>query len=212
MSWTSAEFFAKQRSKRIYSAKKPKNYLFFVMAALMTAGVAVGTVLASSGYLSESACKVILQAADETLQQQRSAKMFTTAAAAFLPALAVMALIFLSGFCGVTAPAAMLMPFAKGVGFGVLCGCIYLRDGADAFWQVAVCIFPTAFLAGMLTASAAALSVKLSAKYFKGLFLRREEFPSKTEINQYCIKSLALLAALSVASLAGAAIAEMYFK
>ena len=211
MNWTSAAVFAKRRQK-IYSAKRQQNTLFWVMITLMFAGVAAGTVLASSGYLGDESKELILQAANGTTANGHDVEIVEAAAVAFLPSLAMMAVIFLSGFCAVTAPLAMLMPFAKGLGFGVVCACIYLRDGAAAFWGIAMCIFPVAFLSGILMSLSAVLSVTFSAKYFKGLFCGREEFPQKTEITQYCIKNLALLAAVSVSSTAGAAIAQVYLK
>ena len=211
MNWTSAAVFAKRRQK-IYSVNRQNNTLFLVMMALMFAGVAFGTVLASSGYLGDESKELILQAADEMTANSSGTEFVAAAAVAFLPSLAMMSVIFLSGFCAATAPLAMLMPFAKGIGFGVVCACIYLRDGAVVFGRIALCIFPMAFLSGILIALAAMLSVKFSAKYFKGLLCGSEEFPHKTEITQYCIKNLALLAAVSAASTAGAAIAQVYLK
>ena len=117
MNWTSAAVFAKRRQK-IYSVKRKQNTLFWVMITLMFAGVAVGTVLTSSGYLGDESKELILQAADEMTANSSEAELVAAAAAAFLPSLAMMAVIFLSGFCAVTAPLAMLMPFAKGIGFG----------------------------------------------------------------------------------------------
>lgn len=211
---TSAEKFRRGKSRKGGTQEGVfDRHIFRVMVLLLAAGVAAGTFLAADiGQLSEEARTVILSAADRMAVKRMECGLLEYAAGSFFSAAVLLIISFVCGFCAVTAPVAAAVPFFKGLGFGIACACMYMRDGISAFGYLLVCLFPDMLFSGGLIAAGAAMAVRLSSAYLTGLFSREKDFPGKTQRRGYVIGNLFLFASAAAAALIGSAISGIYVK
>lgn len=92
--------------------------------------------------------------------------------AVFLSNFLMLALLFLCGFCAVSQPVIALLPFVKGLGFGlVAAGSAVLLSSYSAFFWLR--FFPGAFFSTVLLLLCARRSMELSLFVYRAVFGRR---------------------------------------
>ncbi len=181
-----------------------------LFAAALMLGAAAGTALVASGAISGETQSALFAVVGRFGQARAQAGVIACASGAFLSAFALLLTLFVSGFCAWAAPAAFIVPFFRGMGFGCTCACLYRRSGAGVFGYTLCCLFPDLLFTGALLTVAAAQSARLSLRYFAALTGRGGRLPQREDILRYCGKFLILLTAAAVAAVLEAVIAGAY--
>lgn len=151
----------RRRKKRRGAQKKRAlhflrtNYLVILLAALILAGIAVGSLLARQAAVTgNSGFGALLNA---SFSADTAKKGFTTLVfSSFFSSSVLLLLAFLCGLCAAGAPGFFLIPLFKGAGLGFSMGYLYIQYSLHGLAISALCILPE----GLLTSFALILACR----------------------------------------------------
>jgi|GEM_PF-7016080 len=135
-----------------------------LLGLLFLAGVAAG---ASVSAHLEGETRIFAQAIAKNFFQLRPEQsMRELFFHAFLPDVALFAIIFFCGFCAVAAPLLLFLPFFKGLGFGAVCAFLLRESGFSSVKVIAFSVFPGVIWSAILLLLACRDAQRLSAGFY----------------------------------------------
>lgn len=142
------------------------NLPLIALAALFIAGALCGTGLYGTLSADTSSALMFLLSGTGT---DVAFHFWSDFGGVFASNFAVLAILFLCGFCAVSQPLILLLPFVKGLGFGLVAAynTVLLSPYSAFFW---IKFMPGAFLATVLILLCARQSLSLSVHVFRSVF------------------------------------------
>ncbi len=139
-----------------------RNLPFFLLLAVMIAGIAAGAIHGRSSDVETLKSLDVLFLTD--FAAKRGEGLLSTFCASFSSAFLFMLALFVSGssLCGCISSA--LIPFVKGFGYGLSVGYMYSAYGFMGILYNALIVLPGAFLSCVIITAAASQSMKCSLK------------------------------------------------
>jgi len=107
-----------------------KNSGMLLLCALFAAGVLCATLLLGSA--DETLRAYLLQLVDGFAEQRLTQNLQVNFISALMSAMMFVGIIFVCGFCAISQPAVLIMPFFRGLGVGFSVAALYAHYGASA--------------------------------------------------------------------------------
>jgi len=116
------------------------DHRLLLLALLFLLGTACGALAAvriggEDASLAKGALRIYLQTHPTLSMQDRFMQTM-------LPNLALLGVVFFSGFCAVAEPILLFLPFFKGLGFGMITSFLLQQSGISAVKVIAISVFP----------------------------------------------------------------------
>lgn len=160
-----------------------KNHVILLLGGMFLLGVVFGTLLVrtAGGDLVELLLRLIGNAS----QRRREAGFTQNIVSGLSSGMALLACLFVGGFCAVARPVVVLAPMLRGMGFGFSAASLYLRYGPGAAGFVGAFMLP-----GMVITTIAMLFCCNEALHLSGnlwaLLRQRDTQPYSLRI--YCAR------------------------
>ena len=154
------------RQVRSFWEKTRENLPLILLGALFVLGALCGSGLYRTMSPKTSSMLMLLLSGSGTGEEFH---FFADWGAVFLANFAMVALLFLCGFCAISQPVIVLIPFVKGLGFGLVAAynMVLLSPYSSFFWLK---FMPGAFLATALILMCAKQSLGLSCYVCRSVF------------------------------------------
>lgn len=167
-----------------------KNRLLVSLFVILILGILVGS-LTYRSFTSEetSSLSFLAQGFMEDRVSKTPSQILTNS---FVSATVVMGITFISGFCAISQPFQMLIPFIKGLGLGASVAQIYVIKGGSGLIIVLLLIIPYSAIICFAYLIAVKESVKYSAAFFRLAFFAGHNEGMRAVTKNYCIKYLIL--------------------
>lgn len=162
-----------------------KNHVLLVLGAIFLSGAFLGTILV--GTASGDMIEMLLRVVNGFIENRRGQTLLRNIVSTASSSLTFVTILFVCGFCAISQPLTLALPFIRGLGFGFSAGSLYARYGAAATGFVSLFILPD-----MLISSVAILLCCKESLRLSGGFLRvaaggalDEAYPVRIYIGRY---------------------------
>lgn len=129
-----------QDSKRTSVSFLEKNSFFILLIGIMLGGVLIGSLAYCN--MNESSIGRISFVAQGFIETRTKQSMLSIFMNSFLSSSAPVLIMFVLGFCAVTQPIELLIPFFRGLGLGASLSQIYEFSGVKGFLIILLLIIP----------------------------------------------------------------------
>ncbi|MGN0661426.1 MAG: stage II sporulation protein M [Oscillospiraceae bacterium] len=184
--------------KKIIEAKEKSDSMgfgFFMAATLF--GVLLGTVLV---WILNDSQQTSLKAITQGFVESRANQGFLEiASSSFFSAAVYLIIAFFLGFCAISQPISLLLPFFKGMGLGLSMAQIYLEYGFSGIYICLASILPNALIVIFAVILAARESIRLSNVFLHSA-MRGSSGEERGLVKNYLLKfTILFLMALAAA-------------
>ena len=196
--------------RRYLAQYTKKNYALLLLGGLFAFGAVLGALLVRSA--TGETLALLLRLVDGFMQKRREQAFAVNLWSATGTSLLMAGGLFVCGFCAISQPAVIAVPFFRGMGFGFSVGSLFARYGIAVFGYTGVLIVP-----GMVLSTVAILLCCRESLRLSGTLLRllrgaqqngqsgRGQYPLRLYVARYlcgvllCAVSAVLEAALYAA-------------
>lgn len=186
---------------RYISHYTKKNYTLIGLGLFFLSGVLAGAIfMGSAAGETRDLLNRMVNGFVDSRQGQAFVEIFTSSA---FSSLIFIGLLFICGFCAVFQPVEIVMPFFKGLGFGVMAASLYGGYGTGAAAYIGILMLPGLAISTVAMLFCCRESIKLSGSFFSRM--RGGDgnaYPLRLYTARFFIAALAcLLSAFTEASL-----------
>lgn len=175
---------ASSLDKTSYKSRK-SNYSFIMLGGLYIAGVACGAMVA--GVVNIEFVDTLIAILKGFSAQRVSQPLFLTFQSAFLPNMLLLFCAAIFGFCAIGSPFLALLPWFKGLGFGLSACLALVNYGYRAYGYILLLLFPSAVLTALVTVFACRDAMLLSLSIYDLVFTKKHGFV-QTKLSEFTSK------------------------
>jgi hypothetical protein len=143
------------------------NYLTLTLALIFLGGVTAGSAVVA--WLDDTSLQRLLTLLSGFINGRMEQGDIATFFSALGSNLVLLTLLFILGFCAISAPLILLVPFFKGLGFGLSAGVIAAHYGISAAGYIGVLMLPNTVFSALVILSACQDALKLSRTFLNVL-------------------------------------------
>lgn len=161
-----------------------KNHTLLIFAALFLAGVGAGTLLISSA--GSGTLDILMRMVGGFIEKRREGPVLYNLLSCASSSLTFIAALFICGFCAISQPVIVFIPFLRGLGFGFSAASLYAGHGASATGFVALFLLPNMLISSIAILLCAKESMRLSISFWQLMCRSKEEmYPLRIYIGRY---------------------------
>lgn len=162
-----------------------KNHVLLILGALFLSGALLGTVLV--GTAGGETIEMLLRVVNGFIENRRGQTLLQNIFSASASSLTFVAILFVCGFCAISQPVTLLLPFIRGLGFGFSAGSLYARYGSAATGFVSLFILPDMLISSVAILLCCKESLRLSGNFFRMAAggARDEAYPIRIYVGRY---------------------------
>ena len=191
-----------RRYARYLAHYAKKNNVLIMLAVIFIAGVAAGTFMARAA--GGETMSAVFRMVHGFMENRREMELLRGVVYTSASSLAFVAVLFVCGFCAVSQPVVIFIPFLRGLGFGVSSAALYMSYGMSAAGFLALLIVPDMLISSLAILLCCRESLRLSGNFWRMMRKKTtdETYPLKIYFGRYtaaailCVISAFLEAAL----------------
>ncbi|MCL2035162.1 MAG: hypothetical protein FWG94_10600 [Oscillospiraceae bacterium] len=174
-----------RRYARYLAHHARKNNVLIMLAVIFIAGVAAGTFMAQNA--GGEATSAVFRIVNEFIENRRNTVILRNVIYTSLSSLAFVAVLFVCGFCAISQPAVVLLPFLRGIGFGFSSAALYMNYGVSAAGFLALLMVPDMLISTIAILLCCRESLRLSGSFLNMMRknTKEEDYPVKIYIARY---------------------------
>jgi len=167
-----------------------KNNVLIVLAMIFIAGVAAGTFMARIA--DGETTSAIFRMVNGFIESRRDTAMMRNVIFTSSSSLAFVAALFVCGFCAISQPVVVLIPFLRGLGFGFSSAAIYMSYGMSAAGFLGLLIVPDMLISTIAILLCCRESLRLSGNFWRMMHKNttEEDYPIKIYIARYVVAAV----------------------
>ncbi len=174
-----------------------ENYIVLILAVIFLGGVLAGSAIVA--WLDSATVKNMLTVVNGFLGSRKDQEFTTNFISSITNNLILLILLFFCGFCAISSPIIMLVPFFKGLGFGLSAGTMFAYYGIKAAAYIGILILPNTVFSFLIILMGCREALKLSRTFLSVIRpLQRGTQPYSP--GRYCAKYMLFLLLLCVGS------------
>ena len=147
-----------------------RNNALIALGTLFVLGVILGVLVYNNA--GDETLLLVERMQNDTIAARLEGGLGDNFAAALSSAAVFLGILFISGFCAIAQPAIVLMPFIRGLGFGIMSASLYMHHGTSALAFVGVLILPGMLISTMALLICAVQALKLSGTFFSSVLCK----------------------------------------
>lgn len=171
--------------KRYMTYYLKDNYPLLFLGGIFILGVWLGCSFINS--FDEETISVLISLLNGFILNRESQETTVTLMSSLAPSLIFAVILFFCGFCAISQPIIVLLPFFKGLGFGLSAGSMIISYGRNASFYIAVLLMPSAIISTVAIILCCREALKLSMGFFS-LINPLSEGSKELSITAYCVK------------------------
>lgn len=179
-----------------------ENWMILLFGFLFIFGVWIGTSFVGS--FPEDTLEKLLILLNGYISSREGQGMRETFLNSFFSFLWPTAVLFFCGFCAIAQPVILLMPFFKGLGFGLSAFMLLSLHGSTAIGYLIALLLPGTILSSLILLFCCRESFSLSCMFFRAMNPSLPAIP-EISVGGYCVKYI-----IFTASIAGASALESF--
>ena len=184
-----------------------ENWLILLFGFLFIFGVWIGTSFIGS-FQGETLDQLLILL-NGFVSRREGQEMRQTFLSTFFSSFWPAALLFFCGFCAISQPLIALVPFFKGLGFGLSASTMLGIYGSSAMGYLIVLLLPGTILSTLVLLFCCKESLGLSCMFFQ--VINPLQMPSEgTSVGDYCVKYIIFTACLAGTSALESLLFQMF--
>lgn len=184
-----------------------ENWLILLFGFLFIFGVWIGTSFIGS-FQGETLDQLLILL-NGFVSRREGQEMRQTFLSTFFSSFGPAALLFFCGFCAISQPLIALVPFFKGLGFGLSASTMLSIYGSSAMGYLIVLLLPGTILSTLVLLFCCKESLGLSCMFFQ--VINPLQMPSEgTSVGDYCVKYIIFTACLAGTSALESLLFQMF--